>query len=239
MTPYQSGMLGVAQQGQEIDTLSTLMDLMNPQPTTAQTTAMAAQAQTAALDSALSKMRVGNIPAQDPIFKQGQMMAGTPAFNWKNNLTGEEIQALDAVGWDTEDLLYGDMQEQINSMNEISNMGSFADVMQVPLEVLMGAQALGAGVVGALVDDIIAGGNDPLVNYTHPAMEGFEPWTESIPLSQATALYDYEYQAGEPVPFNLFGYDVGEDGLLDTDRVMDLMELGYTQEEIEEALLGL
>jgi hypothetical protein len=58
-------------------------------------------------------------------------------------------------------------------------------------------------------------------------------------LSQATALYDYEYQAGEPVPFNLFGYDVGEDGLLDTDRVMDLMELGYTQEEIEEALLGL
>lgn len=103
----------------------------------------------------------------------------------------------------------------------------------------MGAEALGAGVVGALVDDIIAGGNDPLVNYTHPAMEGFEPWTESIPLSQATALYDYEYQAGEPAPFNLFGYDVGEDGLLDTDRVMDLMELGYTMEEIEEALLGL
>jgi len=239
MTPYQSGMLGVAQQDQQMDTMSTLMDLMNPQPTAAQTTAMAAQAQTNALDSALSKMQMGSIPAQDPIFKQGQMMAGTPAFNWQNALTGEEVQALDAVGWDTEGLLYGDMQEQMNSMNEISNMGSFADVMQVPLEVLMGAEALGAGVVGALVDDIIAGGNDPLVNYTHPAMEGFEPWTESIPLSQATALYDYEYQAGEPAPFNLFGYDVGEDGLLDTDRVMDLMELGYTMEEIEEALLGL
>ena len=239
MTPYQSGMLGVAQQDQQMDTMSTLMDLMNPQPTAADNAAMAAQAQTNALDSALSKMQMGSIPAQDPIFKQGQMMAGTPAFNWQNALTGEEVQALDSVGWDTEGLLYGDMQEQMNSMNEISNMGSFADVMQVPLEVLMGAEALGAGVVGALVDDIIAGGNDPLVNYTHPAMEGFEPWTESIPLSQATALYDYEYQAGEPAPFNLFGYDVGEDGLLDTDRVMDLMELGYTMEEIEEALLGL
>ena len=239
MNPYQSGMLGVAQQGQQMDTLSTLMDLMNPQPTAADNAAFAAQAQTNALDSALSKMQMGSIPAQDPIFKQGQMMAGTPAFNWQNNLTGEEVQALDAVGWDTEGLLYGDMQEQMNSMNEISNMGSFADVMQVPLEVLMGAEALGAGVVGALVDDIIAGGNDPMVNYTHPAMEGFEPWAESIPLSQATALYDYEYQAGEPAPFNLFGYDVGEDGLLDTDRVMDLMELGYTMEEIEEALLGL
>ena len=239
MTPYQSGMLGVAQQDQQMDTMSTLMDLINPQPTAADNAAMAAQAQTAALDSALSKMQMGSIPAQAPIFKQGQMMAGTPAFNWQNALTGEEVQALDAVGWDTEGLLYGDMQEQMNSMNEISNMGSFADVMQVPLEVLMGAEALGAGVVGALVDDIIAGGNDPLVNYTHPAMEGFEPWTESIPLSQATALYDYEYQAGEPAPFNLFGYDVGEDGLLDTDRVMDLMELGYTMEEIEEALLGL
>ena len=237
MTPYQSGMLGVAEQGQQMDTLSTLWDIMNPQPTTAQTTAMAAQAQTDALDSALSKMRVGNIPAQSP--SPANNFMGGAGFNWKNNLTGEEIQALDAVGWDTEGLLYGDMQEQVNSMNEISNMGSFADVMQVPLEVLMGAQALGAGVVGALVDDIIAGGNDPLVNYTHPAMEGFEPWTESIPLSQATALYDYEYQAGEPTPFNLFGYDVGEEGLLDTDRVMDLMELGYTMEEIEEALLGL
>jgi hypothetical protein len=141
MTPYQTGMLDVAQQGQQMDTMSTLWDLMNPQPTAAD----AAQAQMGALDSALAKMRAGGTPAQAPSPANNWM--GSPAMPAEDIYTGEEIMAMQDAGMDVGQMMLDQQTAQVG----MQNMGSFAEAMNIPLENLMGAQSL--GVLKELVDD--------------------------------------------------------------------------------------
>ena len=145
MSPYQSGMLGVAQQGQQMDTMSTLWDIMNPQPTAAETAAANTQAQMDALNSALAKMRAGGTPAQAPSPANNWM--GSPAMPAQDIYTGEEIMAMQDAGMDVGQMMLNQQTAQV----EMQNMGSFAEAMNIPLENLMGAQSL--GVLKELVDD--------------------------------------------------------------------------------------
>ena len=145
MNPYQSGMLDVAQQGQQLDQFSTLWDIMNPQPTAAETAAATAQAQMGALDSALAKMRSGGTPAQAPSPANNWM--GSPAMAAEDIYTGEEIMAMQDAGMDVGQI----MLDQNTAQAEMQNMGSFAEAMDIPLQTLMGAQSL--GVLDDLVED--------------------------------------------------------------------------------------
>jgi hypothetical protein len=145
MNPYQSGMLDVAQQGQQLDQFSTLWDIMNPQPTAAETGAANTQAQMGALDSALAKMRAGGTPAQAPSPANNWM--GSPAMAAEDIYTGEEIMAMQDAGMDVGQMMLDQQTAQVG----MQNMGSFAEAMNIPLENLMGAQSL--GVLKELVDD--------------------------------------------------------------------------------------
>ena len=199
MDPYQSGMLGVAQQGQQVDTISALMDMMAPaQPSAAQIAASNEQAATlatqSALESAMAKIAMGDIPAQEPIFKQGQMMQGMPGYQMNAaSFTGEELMALDSVGVDIEDLTVN----RSDTVQSLDNMQTFASAINMPLAELMGAQDM--GVLGSYFSEIVAAGNDPYVDYMRPSGA-----LENIQLSQAMKLQEYEYpNIGEDTPYQL------------------------------------
>ena len=199
MNPYQSGMLGVAQQGQQVDTMSALMDMMAPaQPSAAQIAASNEQAATlatqSALESAMAKIAMGDIPAQEPIFKQGQMMQGMAGYQMNAaSFTGEELMALDSVGVDIEDLTVN----RSGTVQSLDNMQTFANAINMPLAELMGAQDM--GVLGSYFSEIVAAGNDPYVDYMRPSGA-----IENIQLSQAMKLQEYEYpDIGEDTPYQL------------------------------------
>ena len=199
MNPYQSGMLDVAQQGQQVDTMSALMDMMAPaQPSAAQIAASNEQAATlatqSALESAMAKIAMGDIPAQEPIFKQGQMMQGMAGYQMNAaSFTGEELMALDSVGVDIEDLTVN----RSGTVQSLDNMQTFANAINMPLAELMGAQDM--GVLGSYFSEIVAAGNDPYVDYMRPSGA-----IENIQLSQAMKLQEYEYpDIGEDTPYQL------------------------------------
>ena len=199
MNPYQSGMLDVAQQGQQVDTMSALMDMMTPaQPSAAQIAASNEQAATlatqSALESAMAKIAMGDIPAQEPIFKQGQMMQGMAGYQMNAaSFTGEELMALDSVGVDIEDLTVN----RSDTVQSLDNMQTFANAINMPLAELMGAQDM--GVLGSYFSEIVAAGNDPYVDYMRPSGA-----IENIQLSQAMKLQEYEYpDIGEDTPYQL------------------------------------
>ena len=205
MNPYQSGMLGVAQQGQQMDTMSTLMDLMNPQPTAAETTAANAQAQMTALDSALAKMRAGDTPAQAPSPANNWM--GSPAVAAQDIYTGEEIMAMQGAGMDVGQM----MLNQNTAQAEMQNMGSFAQAMDIPLETLMGAQSL--GVLDDLVEDfqfyrmgegLGALPTDSLVPFQYPpSPENPAGTTTMLKLSEWMDQYQLYYPDADNKDFQL------------------------------------
>ena len=205
MSPYQSGMLGVAQQGQQMDTMSTLWDIMNPQPTAAETAAATAQAQMGALDSALAKMRSGGTPAQAPSPANNWM--GSPAMAAQDIYTGEEIMAMQDAGMDVGQI----MLDQNTAQAEMQNMGSFAEAMDIPLQTLMGAQSL--GVLDDLVEDfqfyrmgegLGALPTDSLVPFQYPpSPENPAGTTTMLKLSEWMDQYQLYYPDADNKDFQL------------------------------------
>ena len=243
MSPYQSGMLGVAQQGQQMDTMSTLWDIMNPQPTAAETAAANTQAQMDALNSALAKMRAGGTPAQAPSPANNWM--GSPAMPAQDIYTGEEIMAMQDAGMDVGQMMLNQQTAQV----EMQNMGSFAEAMNIPLENLMGAQSL--GVLKELVDDfqfyrmgegLGAVSADSLIPFVYPpSSENPEGTMGMVPQSDWLNKFEIfypdannkDFQLGEGGPW-LSGemtpqeyFEVATMAAVDAESLQDLLRYFY------------
>ena len=135
MTPYQSGMLQVAQDEQQMDTLSSLMGMMQPSGATAQ--AVADQN----LYDAVMELQQGYIPATGmaPSPANNFMGASTPASTALERMTPAMLSALEGS-----DFALGDyLVDQARQEQEMFATVSLADAIGMDPMQLIGASQEG------------------------------------------------------------------------------------------------
>ena len=142
MTPYQSGMLQVAQDEQQMDTLSSLMEMMQPSGAAAQ--AVADQN----LYDAVMELQQGYIPATSmaPSPANNFMGASTPASTALERMTPAMLSALEGS-----DFALGDyLVDQARQEQEMFATVSLADAIGMDPMQLIGASQ--EGILNKLID---------------------------------------------------------------------------------------
>jgi hypothetical protein len=193
MTPYQSGMLQVAQDEQQMDTLSSLMGMMQPSGATAQ--AVADQN----LYDAVMELQQGYIPATGmaPSPANNFMGASTPASTALERMTPAMLSALEGS-----DFALGDyLVDQARQEQEMFATVSLADAIGMDPMQLIGASQ--EGILNKLIDAYTfemtgsgfnATASDPSMEFPMPPTD-LNPAgsVEMVNLSNYRDMLDFHY----------------------------------------------